>query len=765
MGIARDNASISGSRISRLRGGGQQTGQLHTLENNPAEDDLDVAQVPETNRSTNSLDFLQANVMRCWDRVYALHQYSKTLEKPAAFMALQDPPLNIQGLRLSSYWLEIKNDWPTVDGEDRPVLDEDEKQILSARRFAFYVHKSIPKSSWKVEWAEDRNRYYVAYPHLDLEGGETACIGNAYNRHRDKTIDFDILLQPSLTGPSSMLLGDFNIQHPKHGGSKARKDRLGTVLWEKIAAANMTCLPHRGTPTISNVEYNNSVSCGHEVLSQTMPSLHTTLSTAVDQDARKRFRLKKSAAEELPVKVKERLEANICPVSDIPSQELDGPGAVDQFAKAFTDSMKQAIEACADPVDLIPAGQKPEPETRLINSLLKLEERELGVLRRLKYGTPVYNKQLSQWQRAVRNTNYRLRIYRTVRKRNRLAKTAEHQVGLYELARQTRAASQTQGRAHMPWLKNANGSVCNSHAENAHCFRSHIWSETSDDAPAPAGLEALEDAIKQFTTPAPSSSRSSSRRVTPNHSQNRPPPPSSETLSTPRDTMNGNEPLVPRPSSSSEPSPSESCPPLHQSPDSHTRSLCNNSTIVADAQQLDVLASAMPPVPKFGTRPRSCDGTRNGSHPLGTRFPRPGPRRRSHIPSQRETHRHGRRQDELRGVSCPPDEPSRSQSEQEASYQGTSHTGTRAGSCPPGLHSTTRHADTTTREHANSEHGSASTAGVASGASTDSHGARWGSDRLRRDALANEKLPYTTKENIFRIIDEFLPHGKQPGPD
>ncbi|KAF5524844.1 RNA-directed DNA polymerase from mobile element jockey [Colletotrichum aenigma] len=97
-----------------------------------------------------------------------------------------------------------------------------------------------------------------------------------------------------------------------------------------------------------------------------------------------------------------------------------------------------------------------------------------------------YDERYEKWVAAIKETNRFSTIANTVAFRNRAANLSEGLVSLHKIMAQARRTALTQMPPHLQYLKTADGTFCQSQAENAHVLRSKLFDETSDSLP-PAG--------------------------------------------------------------------------------------------------------------------------------------------------------------------------------------------------------------------------------------------------------------------------------------
>ncbi|KAG5744817.1 hypothetical protein H9Q70_012477 [Fusarium xylarioides] len=114
----------------------------------------------------------------------------------------------------------------------------------------FYVHKSIPTTSWRAIMDTGDNNGLVATLQI-LTASRLLTIHNVYDRNN--RLDLDALFERlDDTDGDSVLVGDFNLHHRSwslHGRNETAKSR---DFYERISSTNMELLTIPGTITYSN---------------------------------------------------------------------------------------------------------------------------------------------------------------------------------------------------------------------------------------------------------------------------------------------------------------------------------------------------------------------------------------------------------------------------------------------------------------------------------------------------------------------------------
>ncbi|KAF4500969.1 Zinc knuckle [Fusarium agapanthi] len=131
--------------------------------------------------------------------------------------------------------------------------DEDVEPVRFSRVF-FFIHKSIPKNRWNVQYHEGRNKDMVATLHLATADGPLA-IHSVYNVNQDDMkIDIELLAEQTTREPRNIVMGDFNLHNILWSGpsllTPSRDTPAGRLLaHEMITKTNMALLTKEGTIT------------------------------------------------------------------------------------------------------------------------------------------------------------------------------------------------------------------------------------------------------------------------------------------------------------------------------------------------------------------------------------------------------------------------------------------------------------------------------------------------------------------------------------
>lgn len=187
-------------------------------------------------------------------------------ERPLV-LAIQDPPNRLAFHNVPGYNIFYSSDNPITeeqyptwvngasatatntatnpsDGTEPPAIEPLMHSVC------FYVHKSIPTTSWRAIMDTDENNGLVATLHI-LTASRILTIHNVYDRNNRLNLR---ALFESLDGTDgdAVLVGDFNLHHRSwsvHGRNETAKSRN---FHERISSSNMRLLTVPGTITYSN---------------------------------------------------------------------------------------------------------------------------------------------------------------------------------------------------------------------------------------------------------------------------------------------------------------------------------------------------------------------------------------------------------------------------------------------------------------------------------------------------------------------------------
>ncbi|KAF5989548.1 hypothetical protein FBULB1_834 [Fusarium bulbicola] len=132
------------------------------------------------------------------------------------------------------------------NGTDPPAI-ADEPLMHSV---CFYVHKSIPTTSWRAIMDTGVNKGLVATLRI-LTAERILTIHNVYDRNN--RLDLDALFEriDDTTG-DAVLVGDFNLHHRSWSGHTRNETAKSRDFYERVSSSNMQLLTIPGTITYSN---------------------------------------------------------------------------------------------------------------------------------------------------------------------------------------------------------------------------------------------------------------------------------------------------------------------------------------------------------------------------------------------------------------------------------------------------------------------------------------------------------------------------------
>ncbi|KAF4445688.1 hypothetical protein F53441_10594 [Fusarium austroafricanum] len=188
-------------------------------------------------------------------------------------LAIEDPPNRLAFRDIPGYNIFYSSDHPiteeqyptwgngasvngtqaatnTANGADLlhgPPVAADEPLM---HRVCFYVHKSIPTTSWRAMIDPGVNKGLVATLEL-LTANGILTIHNIYNRNN--TLELPALFgRVDESHGDVILLGDFNLHHRTWSGHSRNETAKSRLLNEYISSGNMKLLTTPGTVTFPN---------------------------------------------------------------------------------------------------------------------------------------------------------------------------------------------------------------------------------------------------------------------------------------------------------------------------------------------------------------------------------------------------------------------------------------------------------------------------------------------------------------------------------
>ncbi|KAF5670362.1 hypothetical protein FCIRC_8970 [Fusarium circinatum] len=117
-------------------------------------------------------------------------------------------------------------------------------------RVCFYVHKSIPTTSWKAIMDTGDNNGLVATLQI-LTADRVLTIHNVYDRN--SKLDLRALFERiDDTEGDAVLVGDFNLHHRSWSNHTRNETAKSRDLYERVSSSNMELITIPGTITYSN---------------------------------------------------------------------------------------------------------------------------------------------------------------------------------------------------------------------------------------------------------------------------------------------------------------------------------------------------------------------------------------------------------------------------------------------------------------------------------------------------------------------------------
>ena len=172
------------------------------------------------------------------------------MRQPFDIIYVQDPPQELPFLSSGFYnlWFDVGRE---LTEDDHPLADAraSSPNLRNKTRVAYFVHRSIPTTDWRVTTDDDHNTGLVATLQLSTPSGKI-ILRNVYNRF--KSVDIDELLE-TCTGAAHIVLGDFNLHHPSWcgNGQSYTVENDAQKLATAMKAAHMKLLTTPGAITYS----------------------------------------------------------------------------------------------------------------------------------------------------------------------------------------------------------------------------------------------------------------------------------------------------------------------------------------------------------------------------------------------------------------------------------------------------------------------------------------------------------------------------------
>ncbi|KAF4955000.1 hypothetical protein FSARC_11969 [Fusarium sarcochroum] len=485
----------------------------------------------------DDLVIVQANFKQAPKRARALleSEFNRKNGRPADIIVGCDPGLKTAWSSKFCYRLDMCPERPLLETDNPDELsrakktaksgktkgqsgktteqENDPKPVQLARVF-FFVHKSIPKNRWHVEYHDDANKNLAATLYLTTSLGEIA-IHSVYNVNQPGAkIDVNRLIQRTTASRLDIVMGDFNLHHWAWSGKLLKKHKTSDSaenLHNGMAVAGMKQLTVPGTVTwapgkgdggkspscidltfVSGELYPAFKSWGLDKFNPWDDSDHRPIRTVFDirpcRDESKVYLWRKTP--------KGAFEAAVAKgLAGMDISEPTTPKEADELAEEIMSVIWNAIVECV-PTRLA----NPPPESRRPNRHKQsmLQNQGLSTAQPATHqgrqGTKTkqwYNQEI---EKTGKNDRFRRHIQAQGQRRN----------GAWIVAKIAKAMAQSRIESRMPTLCQDTDGVTYATEEGKHkCLRDSMWSETSDEAPpAPRmpdmAIDRIEHDIKQF---------------------------------------------------------------------------------------------------------------------------------------------------------------------------------------------------------------------------------------------------------------------------
>ncbi|KAF3799822.1 Retrovirus-related Pol polyprotein [Colletotrichum gloeosporioides] len=425
------------------------------------------------------------NVMHSRLRLKRLVQDQLEAVHPADIISLQDVPQSLPSMRLSGYNLAYHSDRVIEKGEDgQPVLDDKgrPKEIMELRYVAFLVRTSIPLANWRAFWDEGANKGLLATAVLETDYGPRTIL-NLYN-HLERANFDEIPFEDGV-----IFCGDINAHDPLWGGEKTEQNSSGKKARQRLDAAEMINVGPRGVPTYYGGDANTTIDViclgksahsffkrsevlDHRDFQRDHRPLLVVLHGGPHRDDSIRYLWRKVSEQTLAYTIPRYLKL-------LGNPPLNTQADIDRHIARLLRLLSAAIADCVPTVKRNPF--RPNTVKRTVTSAMQrdmaLERKAARALSRLCPRDRGYKKTVRRYEALRRG----LDVFNTLKQGVRWATKTEP--------------------AHSPPLQNPDGTLCESDAENAACFRETVWGPATSTNPSPLERPVEDPSRPQHFSP------------------------------------------------------------------------------------------------------------------------------------------------------------------------------------------------------------------------------------------------------------------------
>ncbi|KAF4985656.1 hypothetical protein FGRMN_11134, partial [Fusarium graminum] len=380
------------------------------------------------------------------------------------------------------------------------TAEQETKTQASTVKFArpfFCVHRSIPRSSWHVEYHQDDNKNLAATLYLMTTSGEVA-IHNVHNTNTtNEQINIDQLIGRMAGLKLQVVVGDFNLHHESWAGDRLKQSQVSAMandLANRMKSAGMKLITEKGcrTYTRSGAEDDSTASCidltfvsqdlklnplGWSIDERSLwdksdhRPIRTVLSLSTLLCKRVHYKYNKAALGAYQKMIAAKMaELSHCP--------LDSKVDLDQAARTLLEEVGDSRDKCI-PTRLAnapPRSKYPlDPSIRLTLQNEAITIAEPG--QNLDYEAKRVQRRRGWEAHKIKQGQ----IYRRY-----AGKKSKLPNGTWDLAKLAKKVSGPRLATDIPALtKDTDGISYNTEKEKQQCFRKHMWPKTSDGKKAP----------------------------------------------------------------------------------------------------------------------------------------------------------------------------------------------------------------------------------------------------------------------------------------
>ncbi|KAF4478276.1 hypothetical protein CGGC5_v014021 [Colletotrichum fructicola Nara gc5] len=381
---------------------------------------------------------------------------------------------------------------------------------MELRYVAFLVRTSIPLANWRAFWEESANKGLLATAVLETDHGPRTIL-NLYN-HLERANFDEIPFEDGV-----IFCWDINAHDPLWGGEKTEQNSSGKKARQRLDAAEMINVGPRGVPTFYGGDANTTIDViwlgksahsffkrsevlDHRDFQRDHRPLLVVLHGGPHRDDSIRYLWRKVSEQTLAYTIPRYLEL-------LGNPPLNTQADIDRHIAKFLRLLSAAIADCVPTVKRNPF--RPNTVKRTVTSAMQrdmaLERKAARALSRLRprdrgYKKTGYKKTVRRYEALRRAVEYAIRTQNRKGFREHIADTSKGLDVFNTLKQGVRWATKTEP-AHSPPLQNPDGTLCESDAENAACFRETVWGPATSTNPSPLERPVEDPSRPQHFSP------------------------------------------------------------------------------------------------------------------------------------------------------------------------------------------------------------------------------------------------------------------------